>query len=493
MNETTVIGGGVAGMAAALELAERGIKVTLIEKEILGSGASGRNPGRMGHGFHYVDFDTAKMYLRASIQVQRKYPRYLIGKELNFSHPLRHGRYLITTNSTNTPEEILATYEKIKQEYIRLVEEDPENEVFGPPENFYRILDPKEYENDVASGMVALGVETAEHLFNWQSFLEDIRKKILNHPNITLLEKTEVQKLGRGDLNEPKFILYLKDKLTGKESELRTDYIVNSTWENIEELNSSLGIQMIPGSRTNRLKSLLIVKLPESLINKNSMFFCMGQHCMYSNLGNGYAMMTFAQLTNMETSTGLKLSERAIRLINEGPTEQEELEIAQNMLDGVAQYIPEMAKATIVGVKFGIVQTAGELTLNDLNDPKNAFNKRDYDGIREEQIGLVSNPCMKLFYFVRNGEVVADLIEAHIAANFALTEVMQKLDRKCDIEQIELNDEIKKTLHNNLDRYVSSAQVKDNFSEMMSASLFSTIHKKAQLVESINERARITI
>ncbi len=38
---------------------------------------------------------------------------------------------------------------------------------------------------------------------------------------------------------------------------------------------------MIPGARTNRLKCLLIVELPESLINANSMFFCMGQHCMF--------------------------------------------------------------------------------------------------------------------------------------------------------------------------------------------------------------------
>lgn len=113
MPKIVVIGGGVAGIGAALELADRGHKVKLLEKEFLGNGASGRNPGRMGHGFHYVDIETAKMYLRASIQVQRKYPHYLIGREYEFSHPIRHGRYQITMDSVNTPEEILSTYEQI--------------------------------------------------------------------------------------------------------------------------------------------------------------------------------------------------------------------------------------------------------------------------------------------------------------------------------------------------------------------------------------------
>jgi hypothetical protein len=61
-----VIGGGVAGCAAALELADRGYRVTLLEKNTIGSGASSTNPGRMGHGFHYVDVKTAVMYLHNS-------------------------------------------------------------------------------------------------------------------------------------------------------------------------------------------------------------------------------------------------------------------------------------------------------------------------------------------------------------------------------------------------------------------------------------------
>jgi len=45
-----VVGGGLAGLSAALDLAERGFSVTLLEAQQLGWGASGRNGGQAIHG-----------------------------------------------------------------------------------------------------------------------------------------------------------------------------------------------------------------------------------------------------------------------------------------------------------------------------------------------------------------------------------------------------------------------------------------------------------
>ena len=49
--ETAIIGGGLAGCATALDLAERGHKVALIEAALIGWGASGRNGGFVSDGF----------------------------------------------------------------------------------------------------------------------------------------------------------------------------------------------------------------------------------------------------------------------------------------------------------------------------------------------------------------------------------------------------------------------------------------------------------
>lgn len=50
------------------------------------------------------------------------------------------------------------------------------------------------------------------------------------------------------------------------------NFIINSAWENIEYLNSKLGITYINGTRSNRLKCLLEVSLPDSLRDAHSVF-----------------------------------------------------------------------------------------------------------------------------------------------------------------------------------------------------------------------------
>lgn len=489
--EVIVMGAGAAGFSAALSLAERGYNVKLIEQNTLGSGTSGRNPGRMGHGFHYVDVETAKTYLRASIQVQRKYPNYLVGKDLPEDNPLRHGRYFITKNSDYPPEEILATYEEIKKEYQRLIAEDPANQVFGPPDKFFRVLEPHEYENDVNMSNIARGVETAEHLFNWQDFAADIKRKILDNPNITLYENTEIVDIERGELDEPRFTLHAikreENSVESKET-FHTDFLVNSTWQNIEKLNDKLGLRMIPGSRTNRLKCLLVVKLPESLRDVNSMFFCMGQHGMFSNLGNGYGMMTYAKVTNMGTFHGLDMDENTKRLLDGQATASEKEKIAREMLEGITNYIPAMAEAEIVDVKFGIVQTEGKLTLEDLIKLDSSFHKRDYHGVREEQIGLISNPCVKLFYFVKNGELVANLVDAQVDATAKIKQYMQEITEDAKRNLRPFSKEVIKAIHANLERHSSSSLETALNTGKVSTEVTKTTEKKKYVSQEIKEQ-----
>src|SRR5271170_6153651 len=49
--ETCVVGGGLAGLATALDLAERGRSVVLLERHRVGWGASGRNGGFASAGY----------------------------------------------------------------------------------------------------------------------------------------------------------------------------------------------------------------------------------------------------------------------------------------------------------------------------------------------------------------------------------------------------------------------------------------------------------
>ena len=52
--ETCVVGGGLAGLATALALAEKGRSVVLIEARRVGWGASGRNGGFVSPGYSQI-------------------------------------------------------------------------------------------------------------------------------------------------------------------------------------------------------------------------------------------------------------------------------------------------------------------------------------------------------------------------------------------------------------------------------------------------------
>ncbi|PHM60252.1 NAD(P)/FAD-dependent oxidoreductase [Xenorhabdus ishibashii] len=56
--EVVVIGGGLLGASTALHLAEAGVDVILVEKDNIGSGASGRNGGQMTPGIARWDAET---------------------------------------------------------------------------------------------------------------------------------------------------------------------------------------------------------------------------------------------------------------------------------------------------------------------------------------------------------------------------------------------------------------------------------------------------
>lgn len=64
--DVCVVGGGYAGLSAALELAERGYSVALLEAQQVGWGASGRNGGQALVGFGFAGQEAIEVQLHAA-------------------------------------------------------------------------------------------------------------------------------------------------------------------------------------------------------------------------------------------------------------------------------------------------------------------------------------------------------------------------------------------------------------------------------------------
>ena len=104
MNRVFILGGGVAGLTAAHELAERGFDVTVFEKEVIfggkarsmpniGSGTGGRGdlPGEHGFrffpGFYWHTSDTMKRIKLAGSGSKTVFDNFVAGEKIGLAHP----------------------------------------------------------------------------------------------------------------------------------------------------------------------------------------------------------------------------------------------------------------------------------------------------------------------------------------------------------------------------------------------------------------------
>lgn len=417
-----IAGGGAGGVGAALELANAGYSVYLYEKksELL-SATSNKTPGRAGHGYHYIHKKTAELYLSATIEVVKRYQGCLIGDGHPETHYLRHGLYCIMKQKSDlredqaefssiySKEQILENYEAIKEYYRFLVTQDPSNKVFGEPDDFHRILSATEmeqYRETINLDIVDAIIDTREELLNWPKLRKILIDEINSHPNIRAHVNATIDH-PRQQHNRVGFEFMVNGRLT------QSDFFINATWEGIENLNQKIYIHMQPESRTNRLKTIIKAKLPVETQHHPSVFFCMGPHAMISNMGDGTVMSTYAQVTNVSLSTELFISEKAQQCLDGVANIEEEISMANQIIDGVSHYFPKMRNARIINKGYGIIKTRGTV---DLFDPKSEVNKREELGVEEQLIGWIDNACMKLLHFLLNGKEILDLIEKSIKA-----------------------------------------------------------------------------
>jgi hypothetical protein len=473
-----VIGGGLGGCLAALELANKGYKVCLIEaKNGLLEGTSNVTPGRMGLGFHYIHKETAIVYLHSTIEFVKRYKNsvhpLMIGGDEEQDHPLRRGRYFITKDSLFPKEEILDTYSALQNEYRRLCEEDLSNQVFGDPDDFFQILSPSEYEHDVSDKIVC-GVETPEHLLNWPRFKTFVLDEIEKSRNIEVFTSEEIRKIDF-DTENNQHILYSYNKESKRLSfEIRSPFIVNCTWERVEEITQAAGLLPVEArktssprniERTNRLKILVEIKLPDRLKNAHSMFFCMGPHCMFSNMGDGRGLLTYAPVTNFKQSNAITVPRDIAHYLKLNSTDELDdstlatvRKYGNKIIAGVSAYIPEMSKAELLSVRFGIVVTRGSV---DIFDHNSDFHIRNYNGIMTDNypLGWVNNTCMKLLYAYDNAISICEIAEEQKILRQLVPEKAKEMALNGVNGDEQLQPDKTKALAFVLYRYFSSAEL----------------------------------
>ena len=304
------------------------------------------------------------------------------------------------------------------------------------------MLDPAAFEGGVNPEKIAYAIQTKERLLDWQKFDSRLKAELAQRQNIRIETSFKVEDVSTRQGGG--FIFA---------GGIEGDYVVNCTWQNIEHLNQKLGLgdahfkkEDLKQSATARLKLLAEVVLPPELEGAHSMFFCFGEHAMFSNLGNGIGRITYAPVTNFGTTTESEMPTLWQRWLAEGLNAEEQQEYGQKIIEGVSRYIPAMAGATVNGVFAGIVKSKGGV---ELSNPSSPFHKRAYSGVEEQQIGWIDNAAMKLFYCLDNAKEVAAIIQNQERASPALDAAAKSIAD----QPARTNSEIRRTIFS-----ISSAQ-----------------------------------
>lgn len=503
--DIVVIGGGVAGIHASLCLAERYPQspVHLFEEDSEVGGTLRRTPHRMGLGFHYFDLDTALFYLRETIKFRRMYPDPFCDTGKSYEK----GVYVVVKGSEEIPSSIICPeqidqlYRAIQDEYKSLVDADPRNQVYGDPKDFLVKLDPAQYPAHINRDVAAAVYQTQEVLLNVAEYTKFLQERIKNTPNIILNVNTKIVKLQMGQtvLDEEgatvidRFIVFAEKQKPGSKPEKFQQgcgYLVNASWQNAESLAETLSPgqyadqqlgawrKTVVGDRVswerdagekrqNRLKVLVRFRLPESLVEASSAFFCMGSHCMFSNngdLGKGYpeGHITLADVTNISTSAALGVGAETQCLLSGKASVEEKLAYARSLFTGASRYVSglndseDYLRAGLlsgeIDVHFGIVQTWGpsQESLEDLkavlDDPGSSLHRRDALRVDPDYpcFGVTRALALKGgSYGPSVGEAVSEAVEEQKQAVKVLSKVMRDIIESSRKQNFSFQTELK--------------------------------------------------
>lgn len=133
-----IIGGGVAGASAALYFGGLGMDITLFEKDdSLVSGPPWCHLHAGGNLYREISDAQCVALLKQSIDFLRFYP---------FVVDYRPTVIVLPRTDSSTPDALLPRLEMLVREYQAHIAKDPQNEVLGKAENYYRIYSREEVE-----------------------------------------------------------------------------------------------------------------------------------------------------------------------------------------------------------------------------------------------------------------------------------------------------------------------------------------------------------
>ena len=249
--QVAIIGGGVAGSVTALQLAKYNVDSVLFEqRDGLVHGPPFCHLHAGGNLYPDISLEQCKMLMRQSVDSARFFPETIDHRPTLIAIP--------KSERINT-QEVENRLKQLSLYYKELIEQDPANEVLGPPEKYYTVYTNKDLEALVQRPSMPMPVAHDDWLcnalkfidhsklksplfmvqeFGWNLFRLAAQTQLALYQsdncdlrlNTQIVEIKDVSDLGVGY----NWQLYTKDKM------FKANYLVNSSGSNSSKFDSCL-------------------------------------------------------------------------------------------------------------------------------------------------------------------------------------------------------------------------------------------------------------
>ena len=369
-----VIGAGVCGLTSALALADHGYRVVVLEAraELFG-GTSRAQSHRMHLGHHYPGDRTgltARACIEAALTFEQRFPGFTEAHSKGWSNFIVRADDVAPKSepwmgsSLIDGESFIRYCEQIRELYAQIITDRGTPSIFGPAEQFFRILPRKEYEQIVNMGRVELGVASPERVIRTTAFAAYLRARIDAHAQIEVLTGHEV--IGA---QETPTGFRLDVSVSAHRRSLDVRQVVNASWTEGPRLDRLVGATS-PLS-TVRLRFIVDAELPETLAGEPSMFFTLGEFGNYTNRGvdgrgKARAAVFYVPLCDADRTTDVDLPAAWHPLLRDGLDAETQQTMGRRVLLGMSEFVPGLAGAPVLSTEAVSVITRGEADINDL-------------------------------------------------------------------------------------------------------------------------------
>ena len=374
--DTLILGAGLQGTAVALELARRGLRVTLMDAEPRAMNrASLRSEAKIHLGFIYAkDRSLASAFLQidGALRFRAILARW-VGRSSRWLALSTPFHYLVAKDSIVAPDRLAEHYAAVEERCCRQLEQDAKLDYLGArPERLVRPLTDREIAAHFDAERFAAGFSTVERAVDADKLLACLRRAIASSPNITFLPSHVARTL----TEESDGFRVEGDGALGTWC-VRAHQLVNATWERRLVLDQQLGIPP-PRDLLHRLKFRVVARLPADLRGAPSVSMVLGRYGDIVIRPDGTAYLSWYPAGLRGWSHDLEPPAAWDPACRGEVAPAVARGVAADMLAGIDAWFPGVARCEPLLVDAGVIVAIGR---SDVDDAASGLHDRSSIGV----------------------------------------------------------------------------------------------------------------